>query len=366
MNTLNNILLSIDIAATWGKVWPVLIAILFFGLIIGIHELGHFLSAKLFRVKVNEFSLGMGPAIFKKKKGETQYSLRCLPIGGYVSMEGEDSESDDENAFCNKKWWKKFIIVAAGAIMNLILGLIFVTVLTCMDDLIGTTQIHSFYENAVSAESGLEAGDEIKEINGTSIFSSRDISYCLQRDDDGIYDFIVDRDGEKKLIENVKFDRKTDENGNATIIYDFIIVGVEKTPINVITTSVKDTVSIARLIWLTLFDLITGHYGINDLSGPVGTVSIIADATSQAVSTGANFDVIIYIMALISINVGVFNLLPVPALDGGRLFFIIIEAIRKKPIPAKYEGIIHAVGLALLLLLMVFITFNDIRNLIIN
>lgn len=364
MNLLNTISLAIDISAVWDKVWPILVAILFFGLIIGIHELGHFLSAKLFKVKVNEFSLGMGPAIFKKKKGDTIYSLRCLPIGGFVSMEGEDEESEDENAFCKKKWWKKFIIVAAGAIMNLILGFIFVAILTCMDDLIGTTQIHSFYENAVSAQSGLEEGDIIKEINGTSIFSSRDISYCIARDEDGIYEFTVERDGNEIELIDVSFERQIDENGNSTIIYDFIIVGVEKTAFNVISTAAKDTVSIARLVWLTLFDLVTGHYGINDLSGPVGTVSIIANAASEAVSSGTGFDMIIYIMALISINVGVFNLLPVPALDGGRLFFIIIEAIRKKPVPARYEGIIHAVGLALLMLLMVVITFNDIKNLI--
>lgn len=363
---MSNIFLAINIATVWSKVWPILVAILFFGLIIGIHELGHFLSAKLFRVKVNEFSLGMGPAIFKKKKGETQYSLRLFPIGGFVSMEGEDDESEDERAFCKQKWWKKFIIVSAGAIMNLILGLIFVSVLTCMDDLIGTTEIHSFYENAVSAETGLEVGDEIKRINGTSIFSSRDLSYCLTRDEDGVYEFVVDRDGERVTLENVKFERKTDENGNNTIIYDFVIVGVEKTFFNVISTSVKDTVSIARLVWLTLFDLVTGHYGLNDLSGPVGTVNIIAQVTSEAATTGVGFDMIVYIMALITINVGVFNLLPVPALDGGRLFFILIEAVRRKPVPAKYEGYIHAAGLVLLLLLMVVITFNDIRNLIIN
>lgn len=363
---MSTVLLSISISEIWSKVWPILVAILFFGLIIGIHELGHFLSAKLFKVKVNEFSLGMGPAIFKKKKGDTQYSLRCLPIGGFVSMEGEDEESEDENAFCKKKWWKKLIIVAAGAIMNLILGLIFVSILTCMDDLIGTTQIHSFYDNAVSAQSGLEVGDTIKKINGTTIFSSRDLSYCMARDEDGIYDIVVERNGEKVQLNSVKFERKTDENGNSTIIYDFVIVGVEKTFFNVISTSFKDTVSIARLVWLTLFDLVTGHYGINDLSGPVGTVSIIANATSEAVATGVGFDMIVYIMALITINVGVFNLLPIPALDGGRLFFILIEAIRKKPIPAKYEGYIHAAGLALLMLLMVVITFNDIKNLIIN
>ncbi len=361
---MKTILLSVSAATVWNKVWPILVAILFFGLIIAIHELGHFLSAKLFGVKVNEFSLGMGPAIFKKQKGETKYSLRCLPIGGYVSMEGEDDSSEDERAFCNKKPWKKFIIVAAGAIMNLILGFLFVVILTSMDDLIGTTQIHSFYENATSAQYGLQVGDEIKEINGMHIFSSRDISYAMLRDDDGIYDMVVKRDGEKVKLEDVHFDRKTDENGNSTIIYDFIIVGVEKTPLNVITTAAKDTVSIARLVWLTLFDLVTGHYGINDLSGPVGTVSIIADVTSEAASSGAGFDTIVYIMALISINVGVFNLLPIPALDGGRLFFILIEMIRRKPVPAKYEGYVHAAGMALLILLMVVITFNDIKNLI--
>ena len=341
-------------------------AILFFGIIIAIHELGHFVSAKLFGVKVNEFALGMGPAIFKKQKGETKYALRLLPIGGYVSMEGEDESSEDERAFCNKKWWKKLIIVAAGAIMNLILGLIFVAILTCMDDLIGTPQIHSFYENATSAQYGLEAGDIIKEINGTNIYSSRDIGYALQRDEDAVYDFTVERNGEKILLEDVRFETKQAENGQNIIIYDFIIVGVEKTVLNVITTSFMDTVSTARLVWLTLFDLITGRYGINDLSGPVGTVSIIAQTTTEAVKAGTGFDTVIYIMSLISINVGVFNLLPIPALDGGRLFFILIEAIRRKPIPAKYEGLIHGIGLAILMIFMIFITCNDIKNLIVN
>ena len=358
--------MAVSIAAIWSKTWPILMAILFFGVIIGLHELGHFLSAKLFGVKVNEFSLGMGPAIFKKQKGETKYALRLLPIGGYVSMEGEDDASDDERAFCNKKWWKKFIIVVAGAVMNLVLGFVFVIILTSMDTLIGTTQIHSFYENATSAQYGLEAGDTIKEINGTNIYSSRDISYALQRDEDGIYDFTVVRNGSKVEIPDVHFETKPGENGHNTIVFDFVIVGIEKTPLNVLSTAFLDTVSTARLVWLTLFDLVTGHYGLNDISGPVGTVSIIAETTSQAVATGAGFDTVIYIMALISINIGVFNLLPIPALDGGRLFFIIIEAIRKKPIPAKYEGYIHAAGFALLLLLMVIITFNDIKNLIIN
>lgn len=359
---MQNILLSIDILGIWNKVWPILVAILFFGLIIGIHELGHFLTAKLFKVKVHEFSLGMGPALFKKKKGDTSYSLRLLPIGGFVKMEGEDEESEDEGAFNKKKPWKKFIIVAAGAIMNLILGFIFVLILTCMEDLIGTTQIHSFYDNALSQQTGLCEQDEILEINGTNIYSNRDISYAILRDDDGVYDFVVKRNGEKVELKDVKFETKPAENGKNTIIFDFIIVGVEKNPLNVITTAAKDTISIARLVWLTLFDLVTGHYGINDMSGPVGTVSIIADVTKEAVATGTGFDMVVYIMALISINVGVFNLLPIPALDGGRLFFIVIEGIRRKPVPAKYEGMVHTIGIILLLLLMAVITFNDIKN----
>ncbi len=358
--------IAIDISTVWSKVWPILVAILFFGLIIAIHELGHFLTAKLFKVKVNEFALGMGPALFKKQKGETKYALRLFPIGGYVSMEGEDEDSTDERAFCKKKWWQKFIIVSAGAIMNLILGFIFVIILTSMQDLIGTTQIHSFYDNATSVQYGLEAGDIIKEINGTKIYSSQDISYALQRDEDGIYDFTVKRENEKIELKDVHFQTKPGENGHNTIVYDFIIVGKEKTVLNVLWASVQDTISTARLIWLTLFDLVTGHYGINDLSGPVGTVNIIAEATTNAVQSGTGIDVIISIMSLITINVGVFNLLPIPALDGGRLFFIFIEAIRKKPVPQKYEGVIHAVGLALLMLFMVFITFNDIKNLIVN
>ncbi len=340
-------------------------AILFFGLLISIHELGHFTFAKLFKVKVNEFALGMGPAIFKKKKGDTTYAFRLLPIGGYVSMEGEDEESQDENAFNRKKVWQKFIIVAAGAIMNLILGVVIVATCLGMEDLIGTTQVLKFHENAVSQQTGLQAGDELLEIDGHKVFSDMDISFLMSRSDDGVYDFVVRRDGEKIELSDVKF-KSEQKDGYIQITYDFIILGKEPTFLNIITNSVKQTVSIARLVWLSLFDLVTGQYGMSDLSGPVGTINIVADVTSSAMQSKENLVSALTLMAFITVNIGVFNLLPLPALDGGRLLFLLIEGIRRKPINPKYEGYVHGAGLILLLLLMLVVTFNDIVILIKN
>ena len=351
-------------AAVWGKVWPILIALLFFGLIISFHELGHFIFAKLFKVQVNEFSLGMGPAIFKKKKGETQYSLRLLPIGGYVSMEGEDEDSENERAFCNIKAWKRFIIIAAGGVVNLIMGVIVVAImLATSGDLIGTPQINFFHEDASTATQGLQESDVIKKINGKTVFSEYDLSFLMARDKDGVIDFVVERNGEKMPVKGVKFDTVKNPDGTITIIYDFVIVGVKSNVWTVAKNAVLESISIARIVWLSLFDLVTGQYGLSDLSGPIGTVTIIADTAQNAVAQ-TDYSTLFMIMALIAINIGLFNLLPLPALDGGRLFFLLIEMIFRKPIPRKYEGWIHAIGLGLLLLLMVVISFSDIMKLI--
>lgn len=342
-----------------------MVAILFFGLLISIHELGHFTFAKLFKVKVNEFALGMGPALFKKKKGDTTYALRILPIGGYVSMEGEDDESEDENAFGRKKVWQKIIIVAAGAIMNLILGFVIVSVVLSMEDLIGTNKIISFYENAVSQSTGLRENDEILAIDGHRVFSDMDISFLMSRSDDGVFDMTVRRDGQKVELSDVTF--QTEKEGKYTLItYDFVILGEEPGFFNIFTNTFKRAASITRLVWLSLFDLVTGRYGLTDLSGPVGTVNIIADATANAAKSREGLITALTMMAFVSINIGIFNLLPLPALDGGRLFFLIIEGIRRKPLNPKYEGYVHGAGLALLLLLMLFVTFNDIVTLIKN
>ena len=357
------ILAAISVAAIWGKTWKIILAILFFGIIVMIHEFGHFSTAKLFKVKVNEFAIGMGPALFKKKKGETLYALRLFPIGGYVSMEGEDEESEDERAFNRQKVWKRFIIVAAGAIMNIILGLIIVAVmLSTSGELIGTNTIHSFTENAVSEQNGLKVGDRFIKIDGHRLYSDMDLMFLLSRSENGVYDLVVERDGEKIKLDNLQFETHEVE-GITVITYDFVVVGEEPTAFNIFTNTFKEAASIVRLVRLSLFDLVTGRYGLSDLSGPVGTINVIVDATEDATSEG-EWDTLLLIMALITINIGVFNLLPLPALDGGRLFFMLIEMIRRKPIKPKYEGIVHGIGLALLLILMVVVTFSDIMKLV--
>lgn len=360
---MNMISLAVDAGALWGKAWPILIAVLFFGLIIIFHELGHFLFAKLFKVQVNEFSIGMGPAIIKFKKGETKYSLRLLPIGGFVSMEGEDSESESDRAFYKQKAWKRFIVIAAGGVVNLIMGVIIVAVmLGTSDDLIGTPQVHSFEKDSLTAQSGLEEMDIIKKVNGKNVICFTDLKYMLSSETDGEFDFVVERNGEKVTLNNVKFATQEIDGRNYTVC-DFVFVGVEPNFINVAKYSVLESVATAKVVWMSLFDLVTGQYGFNDLSGPIGTVSYIADAAETA-KTETDFGYLLNLMAIIAINIGLFNLLPVPALDGGRLLFLLIEIIFRKPVPRKYEGWVHAAGLVLLMLLMVVISFNDILKLI--
>lgn len=347
----------------WSKAWPILFALLFFGVIIMIHECGHFACAKLFKVKVNEFSLGMGPALFKRKKGDTLYAVRLFPIGGYVAMEGEDDASEDDRAFNKKPVWQKMIIVVAGALMNLILGFILmVLLLTTSTDLIGTNTIKEFYPDAMSSQYGLQAGDRFVEIDGHHVWSELDLSFLMSRSQDGVFDFVVERDGEKVTLNDVHFATEQ-QNGITLIQYDFIIIGEQPGFLNIVKNAFTQSASIVRMVWLSVFDLVTGRYGMSELAGPVGTVDIIADVTAQAVSSGSLTN-LLTIMAFITINVGVANLLPLPALDGGRFLFLAIEAVRRKPVNPKYEGYVHAAGLALLLLLMVVVTYNDIARIV--
>lgn len=348
-----------DIGAIWSSIWPFLLAIFLFGIIIAIHEFGHFSFAKLFDVKVNEFSLGMGPKLLKKKKGETTYALRLFPIGGFVSMEGEDEDSDNPRAFNNKPAWQRFIIVAAGAVLNLILGVVVVGICLSCSELVGTREIHSFKENSVSDKSGLQAGDVIVKINNTNVYSSQGIAFNMVRDADNKLDITVIRDGKKVQLEDVEFKQFTYE-GRSYIEQDFFIVGVNPTPWNVIKNAVLDSASIVQMVRLSLVDMVTGKYGMKDVSGPIGTISAIAESTAEPEKFGDKILTALNFLSMITINVGMFNLLPVPALDGGRLFFIFLEMIRRKPIPAKKEGLVHTVGLVLLLLLMVVISINDV------
>lgn len=344
-----------SISCIWNTVYPIIIAILFFELIIIIHEGGHFAAARLMKIKVNEFSIGMGPKLFQFQRKDTKYTLRLILFGGYCAMEGEDSESEDENAFANKKVWQRIFVVAAGAIMNLILGLVIVLIIICSQNLVGTTQVAKFEDTAVSAQSGLQVGDDIKSIDGMRVYTTNDVQTGLSRSADNTVDMIVNRDGEDV---NLQVEFELDEyEGTQYIKMDFWLKGVEKTFGNVITQTFKETVSYARMVFLSVHDLLVGRYGLSDLSGPVGAVSVVSDAVKTSVFS------MLRIMALLTINVGLFNLFPIPALDGWRLFILIAEGITRKKLPAKAEYMINAVGLILLLGLMCLVTFSDITKL---
>lgn len=360
---IKSIFLTFSASQIWGKVWPILIAVFFFGLIIFIHELGHFITAKLSKIQVNEFAIGMGPTLFKFKKKETIYALRLLPIGGFVSMEGEDEDSDCDGAFNKKPIWKRMLVVAAGAIMNLLLGILILSIFLSLSPNLGSTTVSGFYENATSNQSGLQLGDEIISINGMSVLTNLDISVGMMRDSDGVMSFVVRREGEKVDLPEVKFSTQVIESRRVTT-HDFTILPKEKNFGSVFVESCKWTYSVARLVWLSLFDIITGQYGLNELSGPVGTVAIVGESAAQSFQSRQNFQNLLMLMAFITINVGVFNLIPIPALDGGRLFFLLIELIIRKPLNRKYEGIVNTVGFILLLGFMALVTMGDIIKLI--
>ncbi len=339
----------------WNTVYPVLIAILFFEFIIVIHEGGHFIAAKLMKIKVNEFAIGMGPKVFSFKKGETKYSLRWIPFGGYCAMEGESEESDKDGSFSTKSVGARFFVVIAGAVMNLILGFIIIFCLICSQNLVGTATVAQFDDNAKSAACGLQVGDEIKSIDGMRIYTSTDVQTGLSRSRDGKVEMVVLRDG-KTVDLSVQFEMD-DFEGTPVINMDFWLLGKEKTPLNVISNAGNVFVSYTRMVFLSVHDLIAGTYGVSDLSGPVGAVSVVSNAVKASAYSAFK------IMALLTINIGLFNLFPLPALDGWRLFLLIGEGITKKKLPPKWEYAINGIGLALLLALMAFVTFSDITKL---
>lgn len=348
------------------KLLLIVIVILIFGLIIFVHEFGHFFTAKLSGVRVNEFALGMGPQLFKFKKGETVYSLRLFPIGGFCQMEGEDEESSDEGAFSNKPVYKRMIIVAAGAVMNILLGFIMIMIVLCQQAYYPSTTIYKFADNAVSNNYGLQVGDKILSINGYKIRTDKDLSFALSVDKDHVVDMLVSRNNENVYLENVKFGTKQLEDGTEILALDFYVEPIKRTFVSLFDQSFKGTVSMVRIVLASLKGFVVGQFGFSELAGPVGAVSAIGQAANQGLEV--NFiqalNNIFTMISLIAVNLGIFNLLPLPALDGGRLVFLIIEAIRRKPIDQKYEGWVHAAGLAVLLIFMVVVTFSDILRLI--
>lgn len=340
----------------FNTVWPYAVAILTFLIMIVIHEFGHFIAARLTGVKVNEFAVGFGPTIFKKQGKQTLYAVRAIPFGGFCSMEGEDSESADAAAFCNKAPWKRFLIIIMGAVFNLIFGFILIMITLAPAKVYTTTTIDSFHENAISVNYGLQAGDTILKVDGRRIYTTYDLSYNFTGIKGDSVDMLVLRDGKKVFLNDVTF--KTQETDGVNYIsVDFYVRGQNRTFVSYFTQSFKTSISYARVVLFSLIDLISGKFGISAMSGPVG----VTVAISQVARTGI-MD-LLPMIALISINLGLFNLLPIPALDGSRAIFILIEMIARKPIPQKYEAFIHAAGFILLISFMLFITAKDIFSL---
>lgn len=334
-----------------------LATIIVFGLVIFIHEFGHFAVAKLSGIKVNEFSLGMGPRVFGFKKGETDYSLRALPIGGFVAMEGEDEESDAENAFNKAPVQSRIAVVVAGAVMNLVLGFVVLVFLTSQQSAITSRTISMFHDGATTQQSGLKVDDEIIAVNGRRCYVANDLIYEFARTQNGVADLTVRRNGEIVKLNDVEFETYTDEDGIKQMVIDFYVYPQEKTFSSVINEAAKWTVSLARMVFLSLVDLVTGNVAINQMSGPVGIVTVISEAASMGLNN------VLMILAMITINLGIFNLVPFPALDGGRLLFLLIELLRGKPINQKYEIIVNTAGMFMLLTFMAFVTFSDITRL---
>lgn len=453
---------EIKITSVLTTIALILIGVLLFELIIFIHEFGHFITAKKSGIKVNEFSLGMGPKIFSFGKGETKYSLRIFPIGGFCAMEGEDEESPEPRAFNNAKVWKRMIVVIAGAVMNIILGFVLMFVVVVQQDAYSSTEVQSFPATSFSFCTGLQSGDVIKEINGYGISTSMDFNYPIStaelktvdgstleiyKEDCGnnlynmavslvqdknnklsdeqvskvnellskstneivkakskedaysIYenyykkindacgikdykvekiveketrkrytaDILVERNGEEKLLKNVQFfTYTTKDNSDPQVSIDFYVKPIEKTFGSVISQTFKQTISTCKMIYASLGGLLTGKFGLKDMSGPIGIASAVTTVASESLSSGfmSAVNSIIYVMMIITVNLGLFNMLPFPALDGGRFVFLIIEAIRGKSVPRKVEAIVNGIGMGLLILLMILITANDIFKLI--
>lgn len=345
----------------------ILFAILLFSFLIFIHELGHFLTAKASGVQVNEFSLFMGPAIFKKQIGETTYALRCIPIGGYCAMEGEDEDTDSPRSFQKAKWWKRLIILVAGSFMNFVTGFLLMAIVF--------SPAAGFYVPVVDYaepnsylfhEEGLQVGDRILEVDGEKIYVSSDFSTILSLNPGDVHDLVVERGGEKIVLKDFEMKKQSypNEKGGTDQRYGFSFRAQEATFGNKLKFAWLNTVDTVRITRLSLQMLLTGKASFSDVSGPVGIVDQMNQVASQSEKTVDKVLDLLYFGAFIAINLAVMNLLPIPALDGGRALGLLlttaIEGITHKKVNPKYEGMIHAIGMILLLALMAVILFKDV------
>ena len=334
-------------------IWTIII----FCLIIAIHEFGHFIFAKLSGITVFEFAIGMGPKIFSFEKGGTKYSLRLLPIGGYCAMDGEDGESDNPNAFCNKSGFKRFLVLVAGASMNVLLGFLIFVYLVGVSPAVPSNVVGEVFEGSACDVAGIMAGDKIIHMSSENYSSKiriyNDISFFSYQNQGAETAITVKRNGEK-MVFNVKPFPITE---GESAVYGFMAFAEPRSVFSVLYHAFWESVFVVKVVLISFWQLITGTVPLSSVSGPVGIVSEINTAAK------AGFESVLSLAALISINLGVVNLFPLPALDGGRILFLIVEKIRRKPLAKNHEAIIHFVGFALLMLVAILVTFSDITKL---
>ena len=364
----------ISILNLWNNVWPYLVAILLFLVLIIIHEFGHFIAAKLMGVRVNEFAVGFGPKLFSVKGKETNYAFNLIPFGGYCAMEGEDENSTDERAFCNKKAWRRFIIVVMGATFNLILGLIIVAVILAPIKVFTSTTVATFDENALSQSTGLMVDDKIIKVGNVSVHTAQELSYeiMIQGKDAELYDhnigfetvqrqvvsldLTVIRNGEKTVLNDVKFLSDV-TSGTRIGVTDFRIYRENASFGNVMKQSFFRALSCVKMVWDSLVGLLSGRFAFSSVSGPVGTTQVIVEAAQTGWYTLLNLFIII------SMNLGVFNLLPFLPLDGGHILFCLYEIVFRRPVPKKFEEYCQIIGVLLMFGLMIIVLVKDVINL---
>lgn len=360
----------------------ILAALLVFSAVIAIHEFGHFTVAKLCGIQVNEFSIGMGPVLWKKNHKGTQYSLRALPVGGFVALEGEESpESQQAEAahtvqeqpapeteasvqptgvpLNEAPVWQRALVMVAGAVMNFVLGFVVLVILiAAQNEPITSKTIYAIQDGALCGQTGLQAGDKVLAVNDRRCFVANDILYELVRTQSYSADFTVLRNGQKVQLPGVQFDTWQDEKGETHMSIGFSVYGLEKTPGNVLREAGNSVLYYGRIVFTSLVDLVRGRESINNLSGPVGIVSAIGQAASYG------WQDLLEMLALITVNLGILNLLPFPALDGGKVVFLVIEGVTGHAVPEKLQSVLTLATFGLLFGLMLFATYNDILRLI--
>ena len=350
----------------------VLAAILIFGVLIAVHELGHFVAAKLCGVRVNEFSIGMGPLVWQRQKGETEYSLRALPIGGFCAMEGEDEDTGDSRSFVRQGFWKKFIILAAGSLMNFLTGVVILLALYAGAAGFYTDQVAGFApEFALRGEDGLMEGDIFYKIDGYRTYLRGDASLFLSYHKGDTIDLEVIRDGRKIVLNDFPMTRQTYSGSDGTPYTGFgLYVGAhleEATLGAKLRYTWNSALDFVQLVVFSLKQLVTGGASVSDLSGPVGIVSTMTEVGAAAESARDAWSQIFYFAALLAVNLSVMNLLPIPALDGGRIFFLLVDAaallLFKRRVPEKYQAAVNTAGFVILMGFMLLVTFQDVFKL---